>query len=956
MPNLAAIFSLINYKEPIEQISYTKMLAYRGCFNHPQHYISNEKNKASLGYMHRSDLALKTIEIWEKLNLQAYYPFHEGHLIPDEEAKILLQIQFSTLEEGFIWLSNVTDIYFLRQEFEGESVFENTTSINTDRWNNLNQINPAIINSAKNLHLMDEYPWPDQSIHHVVLMSSIEPFVQDRMRFLQAFNGCLYFISSPRGLFNNEPSLAYILADWFKVPEKVKEIQQLLHSHSHKDAPLQWHRNLSGLKKEILSLLQVQEWPKAPQSYYYLNKAIYDKSAQMYGRERLDCLGGAWPVAADMGWYHFPMKHQPQIKFIPLVTRGRNHKLVTMDEMIGRWLKLHGLNIIEQGEPVLFVSSNNMHMLPCVLSNLIQSNYYQQAILQNNMQQKLLQFKENKLIDIADKIKIAGPSKQCMSEHLIFDSLAKSIFPLRKNIKKIINERLFVYAQQPPVILKKMIHYHQFNSPLYLSDASIDLAIEYKNKHDLIKSNGLLNFSFNVLNKSYNFKLGAIKRLIHECTLLNLENFLNHCPVLPKAALLDHHHLQQCDLLNKTTLQDIRIEISKIFREKSLGNPDFFLKNSSDVYQVCSILMRNYFTSIIQQSLDSFGLDINAFSFGYLGSNSRMQATPFSDVEFFILVQQDTEQTVLLAKELTKLILLKVINLGETALSAFNISYKGANGESIFSVDLLYDTYTPDGFSLDQNVARASKTPLGRKYNNEVLFRLIGTPEFMVQQCASFFGYKLNKYFPLAIRSTHYICGNKILYGSFVEKLEKLSTIDIPAYSEFLFKTDLIKFSSALNRTALLPKVTNKLYVGRPIDILIECLFMASGQIGGLSSYDKLDKLYAARIISFSQFKNLTEILNFILWLKLYLHLKFNEQKIDISVAEPFYPYYLSIQAVLKKVYDHFYYCINTSDSKILQREQGISIHYNQHLFFKGMKHIKEDEHYKKNQVFSFML
>jgi hypothetical protein len=107
------------------------------------------------------------------------------------------------------------------------------------------------------------------------------------------------------------------------------------------------------------------------------------------------------------------------------------------------------------------------------------------------------------------------------------------------------------------------------------------------------------------------------------------------------------------------------------------------------------------------------------FSIIGLGSTSRKEVTPYSDLEFSIMVDDNSKNPSPEQRQyfrfLTYFIQMQMIKLGETILTSVGISslndFYSKNKED----DWFYDDVIPKGFSFDGMMLWACKTPLGRK-------------------------------------------------------------------------------------------------------------------------------------------------------------------------------------------------------------------------------------------------
>nr|WP_166155120.1 DUF294 nucleotidyltransferase-like domain-containing protein [Neochlamydia sp. AcF84]NGY94720.1 hypothetical protein [Neochlamydia sp. AcF84] len=145
-----------------------------------------------------------------------------------------------------------------------------------------------------------------------------------------------------------------------------------------------------------------------------------------------------------------------------------------------------------------------------------------------------------------------------------------------------------------------------------------------------------------------------------------------------------------------------------------------------ELYRGIAQRIKSFFSFLVDQAIDVLGPAPCEYAMIGFGSLAREEMTPYSDLEFGILIKEDSDVNKKYFRNLTNLIHLKVINLGETILPALNIPcIKEAN---------LFDSVTPRGFAFDGEGAegKGCKTPFG----NRQTFELIQTPEKMAQYIA----------------------------------------------------------------------------------------------------------------------------------------------------------------------------------------------------------------------------
>lgn len=180
--------------------------------------------------------------------------------------------------------------------------------------------------------------------------------------------------------------------------------------------------------------------------------------------------------------------------------------------------------------------------------------------------------------------------------------------------------------------------------------------------------------------------------------------------------------------------EDIKLQLSTLPQQSiqtktSHENEIDFIRQ---IYIQLHNKLRDYIKSLLGDCYKTLGNSPCKFAIVGLGSFARKEMTPYSDLEFMILLEegQDTDKNKDYFRHLTNLLHLKVINLGETilpamAIDALNPAYRPADW-------IFFDDINRRGFAFDGAMPQACKTPLGKKdADSNSIFELIQTPSNM---------------------------------------------------------------------------------------------------------------------------------------------------------------------------------------------------------------------------------
>ena len=319
----------------------------------------------------------------------------------------------------------------------------------------------------------------------------------------------------------------------------------------------------------------------------------------------------------------------------------------------------------------------------------------------------------------------------------------------------------------------------------------------HKNGEDLVKASGLFISALNRLQTCCNDELDHTERTSNDTLqrneLLGLKDQIDAVHMLFIEEILGSQPTGLSTNLRKTeeykkTLYQIRDACQtsiKAMDELSTVDPDKRdiavererVRHTQRVYAEIAKSMREFVTNMVEDCVEMMSSSPPCrYSVLGLGSSAREEATPYSDLEFCILVEKDTGDVLEYFINLTNFLHLKVVELGETILPGLGIwslnNYYSENSED----DWFYDNGTR-GFSFDGVMPWASKIPRGRDktVNKPWVESLIKTPQDMAALLSETSirreGYRLAD-----VLSTYVlICGDQSLFEDYVLCKRKIS-------------------------------------------------------------------------------------------------------------------------------------------------------------------------------------
>ncbi|XP_078699833.1 uncharacterized protein LOC144926704 [Branchiostoma floridae x Branchiostoma belcheri] len=294
---------------------------------------------------------------------------------------------------------------------------------------------------------------------------------------------------------------------------------------------------------------------------------------------------------------------------------------------------------------------------------------------------------------------------------------------------------------------------------------------------------------------------------------------------------------------------------------------------------------REFIQVLTDECIAKLGPPPCKYAFIGMGSQATELVTPYSDLEFAILIEEgkDDDDTRRYFLNLTHYLHLKVINLGETILPAMAIPSLNDFLSEDPEKDWFYDSVTPRGFAFDGFMPWASKTPFGRdRTKTKDPVSLIQTPAELAKyqdiRIALAEGYHLSD----ILRRVTYLTGDESLvdeYTSIVNKSVDRSPVLSRSSAMLILKDDIGQIEN-VEATAQLLDVKKEIYrfPSVAVDVLSICCGITIPSVWGM-----IEELHKTQRISDEDAQHLTVLISISAELRLRTYIANGGQKDRLS-------------------------------------------------------------------------
>ncbi|KAI8500001.1 hypothetical protein Bbelb_223180 [Branchiostoma belcheri] len=358
------------------------------------------------------------------------------------------------------------------------------------------------------------------------------------------------------------------------------------------------------------------------------------------------------------------------------------------------------------------------------------------------------------------------------------------------------------------------------------------------------------------------------------------------CEPCPYSSALDHRkELHNSRARAKSQLETIHQEHNPyqydeddpVVREVEIKRAEA-IKN---LFKSITVERQEFIQVLTDECIAKLGPPHCKYAFMGLGSQATELVTPYSDLEFAILIEEgkDDDDNRRYFLNLTHYLHLKVINLGETILPAMAIPSLNDFLSEDPEKDWFYDSITPRGFAFDGFMPWASKTPFGRdETKSKPPVVLIQTPaelaKYQTIRIALAEGYHLSD----ILRRVTYLTGDESLvdeYTSIVNKSVERSPV-LSRLSAMLILKDNSEQIENVEPTDQLLDVKKEIYrfPSVAVDVLSICCGITIPSVWGM-----IEELKKTQWISDEDAHNLTVLISISAELRLRTYIANGGQK-----------------------------------------------------------------------------
>ena len=353
-------------------------------------------------------------------------------------------------------------------------------------------------------------------------------------------------------------------------------------------------------------------------------------------------------------------------------------------------------------------------------------------------------------------------------------------------------------------------------------------------------------------------------------------------------------------------------EVEAIYQDSN----GLFVNNASNKYENPGLVQKLLSSCFKQLGNVPKECEYSIISLGSLASG-RM--TPWSDLEFAILVNKDEPEFKDYFRNLTKLLHIKIINLGETPLRSMGVeslnNFRTTNKQD----DWFWDDILDNGFSFDGPDWHACKTPLGRQggyktikkdklangIEQEIIidksdFELILTPKQLasfqkeeLQEDATENWFKSDLYLVQALRLVSLIDGSQVLLDDYRREVKQAASEQVVKDRALTkLKRDINIYSLKLGNEEEGKLIDIKKDIFRIGDRIVDGLanyyqIMATEGTPGLTVWVMINKMEEAEILSEEGAGHLKEAISIATELRLATYCHNKGQKEGFSTYEP---------------------------------------------------------------------